>query len=315
MRKTGYYSPDMSLWTGRTDSETDTDAFRFHQMIKPADFGGDMSRSFCLTGFASDDGVGRNKGRRGAAEGPTAIRKAMASLPWHWDGVKIFDGGDVVCSDDELEKAQAILADTVAKAVRAGAFPVVLGGGHEVAFGHFSGLRQAHGDAKIGIINFDAHFDIRPFDEQPTSGTMFAQIAAMEKDFRYFCIGIQKSGNTRALFKRAEELGVKYYTADEAESFADTSQITGFINSCDKIYVTLCTDVISSAFAPGVSAPQPFGLNPSTVKKYLSDILATGKVIGFDVAEVAPPLDADGRTAKLAANMIFNVIDIMEGNL
>ena len=65
----------------------------------------------------------------------------------------------------------------------AGQFPVVLGGGHEVAFGTYLGLarisRSAHPGDRIGILNLDAHFDLRP-GPVPSSGTPFRQIAEHE---------------------------------------------------------------------------------------------------------------------------------------
>ncbi|EKN66076.1 formimidoylglutamase [Schinkia azotoformans LMG 9581] len=44
-------------------------------------------------------------------------------------------------------------------------FPIILGGGHETFFGHYLGVRHHIGsEARLGIINMDAHFDMRPYD-------------------------------------------------------------------------------------------------------------------------------------------------------
>ena len=60
--------------------------------------------------------------------------------------------------------------------------PIIFGGGHETAYGHYLGVRKYIGeDASLGIINIDAHFDLRPYDEQPSSGTMFKQILEHDK--------------------------------------------------------------------------------------------------------------------------------------
>ncbi len=46
-------------------------------------------------------------------------------------------------------------------------YPIVLGGGHEIAFGHYCGIKDYNASIdrkdKLGIINFDAHFDLRPY--------------------------------------------------------------------------------------------------------------------------------------------------------
>lgn len=117
----------------------------------------------------------RNKGRVGAADAPDAIRTQLANLPIHRP-VSLVDLGTVTCEYENLEQAQSELAEQVANSLQNGLKPIVLGGGHEVAFGSFSGLFQyvqAHApDKKIGIINFDAHFDLREA-EHATSGTPF----------------------------------------------------------------------------------------------------------------------------------------------
>src|SRR3546814_8471969 len=102
----------------------------------------------------------------------------LANLPTHelhafWDAV------DIGCKGDELEQAQARLAEKVAYILKAGARPVVLGGGHEVAWGSFQGL-AAHLAAEgrkpsILIVNLDAHFDLRT-SRPGSSGTPFDQI-------------------------------------------------------------------------------------------------------------------------------------------
>jgi formiminoglutamase len=127
---------------------------------------------------------------------------------------------------------------------------------------------------KIGIINFDAHFDIRPFPNGGTSGTMFRQIHDQNKnlgiDFSYFCLGIQKHGNTRALFKDAERFNTKYILAENITNnnlWDSIVKLDDFITKQDYLYVTICSDVFSSAFAPGVSAAQFLGIHPEDLLK------------------------------------------------
>ena len=55
-------------------------------------------------------------------------------------------------------------------------------------------------DASLGIINIDAHFDLRSYEEQPSSGTMFRQILEHDENSSYFVLGIQRYGNTQELF-------------------------------------------------------------------------------------------------------------------
>ena len=83
-----------------------------------------------------------------------------------------------------------------------------------------------------------------------------------------------------------------------------------FIEQHNHLYVTICSDVFNSAYAPGVSAPQPFGLDPETVLKFIKYVFRSNKVIAFDIAEVSPRFDHDNNTAKLAAVIIYAIITV-----
>lgn len=124
--------------------------------------------------------------------------------------------------------------------------------------------------------------------------------------------GIQQYGNTVSLFKKADDLKVKYLMARDISNdnlFTISQDIVRFSKKQKFIYLTLCSDVISSAYAPGVSAPQPFGLHPEIIVKIIKTLIQSGKVVSFDIAEVSPRFDEDNRTSKLAAIILFAVIN------
>ena len=158
---------------GASTPRREAAAVRFHQRVRPWSAG--AAPGSALLGFACDAGVIRNQGRPGAADGPVAIRRALASLAWHATR-PLWDAGDVVCEDDALEAAQAELGAAVAALLGEGQLAIVLGGGHEVAHGSFLGLAaHAARSAKapvIGVLNVDAHLDLRT-GPRGTSGTPF----------------------------------------------------------------------------------------------------------------------------------------------
>ena len=298
-------------WQGRHDGDGEEHR-RIHHVVNTT-----QHASFALIGFGSDEGVKRNKGRLGAADAPNMIRAQLANLPVH-QSVSIVDIGTVVCEQGQLEKAQAELADQVERSLQQGMKPIVLGGGHEVAFGSFSGLFQyiQHHEPqqKIGIINFDAHFDLREA-EQVTSGTPFLNAAKLseqnQKEFHYLCIGVAKHSNTNALFDTADRLNCQYIYDQQLQlSEIDhlISKINGFIEKIDALYITVDLDVFNASIAPGVSAPAVKGIDLSVFDPLFQAIKKSGKIRVFDVAECNPRFDLDNRTAKLAAYIIFNYI-------
>ncbi|WP_421315283.1 formimidoylglutamase [Aeromonas veronii] len=308
---------DMSLWQGRQDPEDGELALRWHDKVlpwqeaQPWTAGAQDTAGVVLLGFACDEGVRRNKGRVGAAGAPQAVRKLLANTAWHLSR-PVYDGGDVSCTDGNLDAAHGHLAERVAAALNLGHFPLVLGGGHEVAFGSWSGLnRHLGGSGKVGIINLDAHFDLRMKQEQASSGTPFFQIAeqcaAQGTPFRYACLGVAETANTQALFARADELGV-WYVKDEAMSERALptllSGLDAFIADCDHLYLTIDLDVLPAAVMPGVSAPAARGVELAVIEPLIAHIRASGKLRLADLAEYNPTLDQDNRSARVAARLV-----------
>ena len=313
-----YRAPDTAhraVWTGRDDGP-DPAARRWHQAVQFLDLAKQLEHFFdptiCIIGYASDQGVRLNQGRPGSAEGPTRLRARMSPFP-EVKGVTHLDGGDIVPGATVLETQHA-LAWAVERIVRAGAMPVILGGGHDMAFGHFLGVARARGRAPA-CINFDAHLDMRPVgDEGPTSGTGFSQALdwchAHETPFRYAVLGTQRLANTVALFDRAHDAGALIVDVD---GFAlDTiEEVMDALNDevvDEELCLSIDLDVFSAAYAPGVSAPGIMGIVPDAAfRRLYRGILESERVMGVEIAELCPALDLDDRTARLGAALVFEV--------
>ncbi|WP_343667550.1 formimidoylglutamase [Chitinophaga sp.] len=297
-------------WTGRIDG-TDEEVSRWHQRVKCVDLSEPLppGNGVVLLGFAVDEGVLRNKGRVGAAAGPAALRQAISSFPVHFDGI-LMDGGNIICPGEDLEAAQQALSGAVQLIKRAGHIPLLLGGGHEITYGHAHGLYQSLPGERLGLINFDAHFDLRT--EGVSSGTGFWQLAQEHSPFQYLALGIQQLSNTQRLFRIAGELEAQIIDAD-AFHFQDRTllqvAVTEFIKKADKLYLTIDLDVFAAAYAPGVSATAFNGIRPDGLfLECFRTILHSGQLAGMDIAELNPSFDIDQRTAKLAAALIFEAV-------
>lgn len=313
---------ETNVWNGREDYDGDPQQTqRWHQKVKPySEHSG--SSGLVLLGLASDEGVRRNHGRVGAANGPDLIRKCLANLPWNRDD-GLYDLGNVHCQDGALESAQDQFSQVLVKALRDGMLPVGLGGGHEIAWGSFKGLADFlihdHKTLKglnIGVINFNAHFDLRKPEKGASSGTPFWQMAQFcehqNLDFHCMCLGISRSSNTQALFERADELNVAYITDDQVHrdnlDFL-IEELTCFTSMVDHVCLTIDLDAFPSYQAPGVSAPAVRGIPLDLTAILLQTIKECAKVRVIDVAEYNPEFDHDLRTARLAAWLINQLTD------
>ncbi len=304
------------VWQGRDDAAEPGDTRRLFQVVHEGD--GWQRGDSVLLGFASDAGVRRNHGRPGAADGPTQLRRLLAGLPAHALDV-LWDAGDIPCAGDALEAAQAALGARVGSILDAGARLVVVGGGHEIAWGDYQGLRDhlygpKGGGGSLLILNLDAHFDLRS-SRPGSSGTPFDQILQDSRQrglpVRYACLGISRLGNTAGLYEHARALGVDYVEdvqMQERHLEQRLAELDDRLARADHVYLSIDLDVLPAATAPGVSAPAPLGVPLSVVEACAQRIKASGKLRLADLAEFNPTYDIDHHTARVAARLAWMLL-------
>jgi formiminoglutamase len=272
-----------------------------------------------LLGFPQDEGVRRNAGRPGAARAPAEVRRWLYRLT-PFDpcagvavGANLLDLGDLRI-EGELEQTQDALGAVIAAVLGAGAVPIVLGGGHETAYGHFLGYAAA--GREVGIVNLDAHLDVRPLnDGRGHSGSPFRQ--ALEHPTRplgqgrYACLGAQPFSVAREHALYVQGRGGAIGWAPEVSGALERH----FFHVCTRldadgclVYLSLDADVVRSADVPGVSAPNPLGLGGDEVVRCVRRAGAHPAVSSLDVVEVNPDLDADGRSGRWAATVVWQFL-------
>ena len=262
----------------------------------------------------------RNGGRVGAAEAPNEIRRWLYRLTpgdpaYDLDLAQAppLDAGDVRVNAD-LELSQQALAEVVAGILTRGAIPVVLGGGHETAYGHYLGIVAA--GVPVGIVNFDAHLDVRPLiDGQGHSGSPFRQ--ALEHPTQalpgpsYYCLGLQPHSTSRAHLRYVRERGcVVHWASDFAYRPVQTAAaaIEDLKAANRKTYVSIDADVVCQAEVPGVSAPNPVGLRGSALIECARLAGRSPQVVAMDLVEINPRYDRDGQSARWAAVVVWNFL-------
>ena len=308
-------NPSPFHWSGRKSDDTEY----WHQAVQTIsnlNLNQDSNHKIGILGYASEEGVIRNQGRTGTIEGPSVIRKMLGSIALHLpDDLPILDYGDIFTLDQDMESSHEVISKITYDLLSSNHFPVLLGGGHDLAFAHGRGVLDfvRENNETLGVINLDAHFDLRPLvKEKGHSGSPFLQLAEENPDdFNYLALGIQRAANPRSLFETAERLKAKYIVMEEFRlhnwEFIQ-EQILWFIDSVDKIYLSIDMDGFSSAFAPGVSAPSPMGFNPQIAFKVFELIVKSKKLISLDVVELNPQFDQDNATARLAARAVEYIV-------
>lgn len=304
-----------NIWQGRDDSLESPLAKRMFQTVQQAPIfsPNDFPNHIALLGCMCDEGVKLNKGRVGASKAPNVIRQAMANLADHNANKPLVDLGNITFQGDALPLVQNDFAKHITECQKHGLPTLVFGGGHETAYAHGKGIFNAYPDQNIGIINFDAHLDIRSADTA-TSGTPFKQLAtdckANHRPFNYLCIGASLPANTQALLKTAEELDVKIIwdtKCSEVNLPSITDQLTAFIASVDILYLTIDLDALPSSEMFAVSAPNALGVSSRMYLELANTIIQSQKLRAVDLVEYNPDLDRDMLCAKTAARIAWQI--------
>jgi formimidoylglutamase len=266
-----------------------------------------------MAGIAYDASV---IGRKGARDGPTGIREALRFIAGHdvdTGGIlkaTIQDHGDVAGLDDENVLAtHATVRKAVAPLLAAGP-TLLLGGDHGLTFAHVAALSDVVGGA-IGIIVIDAHYDLRGYEGQPTSGTPFRRIIE-ELDGRVeaqhiFEIGIRPFANAPSLAAYAAQHRVGIASAKAVrEQGIETiiEQARERLAGVEHLWISIDIDGLDQSIASGCSSPGAGGLSFDAVADVVRAFSRDVRCRGMDVMEVAPSLDSTGNTCRTAAQLV-----------
>lgn len=298
--------------------------------VSPGRFAGGIARgpnppkgaAIALIGLPDDLGIRLNGGRAGAALGPTAFRAAMAKFGVAFDAGSsraipdiVWDAGDIApvpgADAAALNATHARVTEALLEVHRAGLLPVCVGGGHDLTFPSVRALAQHRGGA-VGGINIDPHLDVR---ENPGSGMPFrALIEGRHLDPRRFStLGVGRFSNSRAHVEWLGSRGgaiapIEELARDPAAGFRASAARAG-----DDAFVSFDLDSIDGADAPGVSAVNPAGLTPREAAIIVRAAGADPRVRHFDLMELNPAHDDDGRTARVAAFLFLNFVSAFAG--
>lgn len=308
--------PDESLFYSRGEKGD----IRLGDLVKRGEKNFSLDVQVGILGVPQDEGVKRNRGRVGAAEGPDAVRQALYRLTPFEIGsednitiLSLFDFGNLVVRGS-LEDIHGRLQDVVETILNLGITPIVLGGGHDITFPDF--VAFAKEKKSVGLINIDSHFDVREPSPQRTSGTSFRQVLDHSTTLilpqNFVEVGIQPYANARTHYEYLLDRGSTVFTLREIQErgvdkiVSVSYEIAGKLT--EAVFVSFDLDVVRGSDAPGVSASSPSGLAAEEFLKIARYVGLQRKTQMIDIVELNPKYDVDSRTAKLAALTILNFL-------
>jgi formimidoylglutamase len=267
--------------------------------------------------------VERNSGRPGAAFAPSAIRRAFTRLATagvahavRSGALCIVDAGDIDVDGKTLEQIHDAQTDVVTDVLEKGHIPIVMGGGHDTAWPTINALNM-HLES-YGVINIDAHADVRPLldGSRAHSGSPFRQMledeASQLAPGAFVEFGLQHASVSEHHVRYVIDKGMTVFMLEHIRAqglrpaWQDALNIA--TEAAKHLYVSFDMDAVSSAYAPGVSAPASDGFTASEAVSMVLEAARHPAFKMFDVVEVNPEHDVDGRTAKLASTLIATAI-------
>lgn len=294
---------------------------RLGEWVRTAGTGSEKSSAFAmgLYGCPDDLGVQRNRGRAGAAGGPDGIRKYFYKIAWplekNWEKrLELTDWGNTRPGNDILYNHSQ--AQAAARAIAAsGATVLPLGGGHDHVAPNFSGfaegIREKHGKkTKLGLLNIDPHLDVRPLEENlPHSGSGFRQLidtgVIQGSDLTEF--GARSGHNAREHFEYCAKQKVRVCDFDTLRAGQPQrffkSELSRLIKT--RPFVGISVDMDMCHEVEGVSAPAVIGFTAWELCQMAWIAGQCRQVQYFEIAEVAPSLDPQERSARVGAEILF----------
>ncbi|MFB3167968.1 agmatinase family protein [Neobacillus sp. 179-C4.2 HS] len=261
----------------------------------------------------------------GASEFPEAFRRSWRSFAtYNLDDdvdlaeMTVLDAGDVPMHVTDISKCHnnIIQASALLHSHFLDSKVCAIGGDHSITAMMVKGMHEAKPSEKIGILQFDTHFDLRDMsDNGPSNGTPMRNLieSSVVDGSNMYNIGLHGFFNTKDLKQYADEKGVNYFTLREArkKGIEETVQqcLEELSSKVDTIYLTVDMDVLDIAYAPGVPASTPGGM---TTEELLEGILAAGrhpKVKAMDIVCLDPLKDTLVQpTVKLGTHVFLTFL-------
>ena len=281
-----------------------------------------VTAQVALLGVPFDGGTPQPGNRTGQKLGPAAARHASweqftygegGATGWYdiesdrdrLQGVTMADVGDVVIQGADDQGNFARMREAASQIVGQRCVLVAVGGDHSISFPLVAGVAAHH---RVEMVHVDAHADfLDELDGSRLSGaSQLRRIAELPEVAGVTALGLRNVERDEVTGMR--ELGVRYATTRDLVDRGPDTVVNELLPISDAIYVSVDLDVLDLSVAPGTTLPEPGGLSYRELRATLAAIARRGRVVAIDVAELNPPADNSGTTARVACWLITHFL-------
>ena len=246
--------------------------------------------------------------RPGARFGPAAMRHESFGLETYSPyqdrdlmDISVFDSGDLELCFGSSEMALADIQKRAEEILEADKFPLLLGGEHLVTLAAVRAVAAKYPD--LHIIHFDAHADLR----DDYLGARLSHACVLRR-----CHDLLGDGRIHQFCIRSGEREEFRFAAQHTDfhplSFDGLEETVRELKEKNvPVYFTIDLDCLDPAAFPGTGTPEAGGV---TFLELLEAIrmVAQANVVGADVNELAPMLDASGVSTATACKVLRELL-------
>jgi agmatinase len=232
-----------------------------------------------------------------------------------FEELHVVDHGDAEVAPGDADRSHGAIGEAVARIVRAGAIPVVLGGDHSIAYPDVRAVCEHFESGSVAVVQFDTHADTATdiWGVKYSHGSPFRHLVdeGVLPGPRLVQVGLRGHWPTRAEFEWARSAGVRWHRMEEildrgwsavAESVLDE------IDGAAHLFLSVDVDVLDPAHAPGTGTPEPGGMSTRELLRFVRLLASRMPLCGMEVVEVSPPYDHSGITAMAAHRVVLEAL-------
>lgn len=260
----------------------------------------------------------------GASTTPAAVRTAFKSFTTYsmeygvdLQDLAVRDLGDIQMHVTDIAECHRRIEESLRALYREQPqmIPVIFGGDHSTTCPSMKAFVDRHPGKKVGILHFDAHHDVRNFEDGGvTNGTPFRGIleSGIVEGRHIVQIGIRGFMNSKPYHDYVVSKGVTVFTSRDVRRMGmdavldQALRIAG--DGTDILYVSFDVDVIDQAHAPGCPAIGTGGLDPWDALDALHRLGQLPNVQGIDFVCIDPTVDVRNVTTRLAVQFMLSFL-------
>lgn len=294
-----------------------------------------MTKKISIIGIPMDFG----QLLRGVDMGPAAVRYTGLVSRLRELGHEVIDTGDITipirdcdatnCDQEKnkyLEEITQIctsIYNVGRPVVKAGRFPLFIGGDHSIAVGTVAAVTD---EEPTGLIWMDAHGDFNTPQTSPSGNIHGMPLAALIGEGHKALVDIGRPG-PKILPENVVMIGQRDFDASEKKRLKasgisiftmreiDEQGISSVANKAlmklvhlKRIHLTVDMDALDPVEAPGVGTPVPGGITYREAHLLMEILADSGKITSMDLVEINPILDIANKTAELAVELTLSAL-------